>query len=112
MDLYTPGYSLFALLAATLGGFIAGRVTGAYSDPRRREERKRQAREAAYSARENLDRLAPSTRLQVEKLVILGQKIEAIRAIREALGIGLKEAKDVADLISETSAQRGARAPE
>jgi ribosomal protein L7/L12 len=40
-----------------------------------------------------------------------GRIIEAVRDIRGQLGIGLKEAKDVADLIREQEASRGARAP-
>jgi hypothetical protein len=41
MSFYTQDYTLLQLLAATLAGFVTGRVTAALANPRRREERRR-----------------------------------------------------------------------
>ena len=104
MDLFSPTYSLMELIAVCVAGFVAGRVTAALADPRRREARKRRAREAAFAASENLERLTSSQRADIEELVAAGRKIEAVREIREALGVGLKESKDIADIMSEQAA--------
>ncbi len=109
VDLYSPTYSLMELIAAGVAGFVAGRVTALLGDPRRREERQRRAREASFTARENLERLTSSQRADIEKLVAARRKIDAIREIRAALGIGLKEAKDVADIIGAGSPSRSVR---
>ncbi len=109
MDLYSPTYSLMELIAAGVAGFVAGRATAALGDPRRREERQRRAREASFTARENLERLTSSQRADIEKLVAARRKIDAIREIRAALGIGLKEAKDVTDIIGARSTSRSVR---
>jgi len=41
--------------------------------------------------------LSPEDTAEVTKLLRAGQKIEAVKVIRERTGLGLKEAKDIAD---------------
>lgn len=52
-------------------------------------------------AERNLRRLKGSARTAIDKLLAEDRIIEAVRDIRAALGIGLKEAKDVVDLLRE-----------
>lgn len=112
MDLFQPAYSLAAVIAALVAGLVIGRITAAASDPRRAEQRKQEQRAAALSAREHVSRLAPEVRAAVDRLLAEDRKIEAIRDIRYATGLGLKEAKDMADLIErESRTPGGARAP-
>jgi ribosomal protein L7/L12 len=46
-----------------------------------------------------LDDLSPALRAQILLLKAEGQKIEAIRMVRQRTGLGLKEAKDVVEAI-------------
>lgn len=46
----------------------------------------------------NYNLLPTATRLTIEKHVLAGEKIPAIKALRAATGIGLKEAKDTVEL--------------
>ena len=48
----------------------------------------------------------PSSRQEVERLLTEGKKIEAVRAVRQATGLGLKEAKDAADAIESDLRRR------
>jgi ribosomal protein L7/L12 len=99
MNLLTEKYSLLSLLGAAVIGYVLGQIRG--SSPRRTEERKREQRAETASTREHLVRLAPALRDSIEALVAKGQLIEAIRDLRHATGLGLKESKDVVDLIAE-----------
>ena len=45
--------------------------------------------------------LEPSIDDEINNLIIDGQKIKAIKIYRQATGVGLKEAKDYIDLLSE-----------
>ncbi|MEL6364933.1 MAG: ribosomal protein L7/L12 [Pseudomonadota bacterium] len=47
--------------------------------------------------RARFDALPPEKREGVERLAADGKKIEAIKELREATGLGLAEAKDVVD---------------
>jgi ribosomal protein L7/L12 len=104
-----PEYSLLHLIAAALVGFITGRIVAAANDPGRKADPKQQPRREAASAETNRDRLPPHVRSAIAKLLADGRIIEAVRDVRAALGIGLKEAKDVVDLMREDPPSGGAR---
>lgn len=108
MSLFAPEFSVFHLVAAAIVGFIVGRITAAAGDPVRAEAKKRRKQEDARSAQADLDRLPRHVRTEVEKLLADGRIIEAVRDVRAALGLGLKEAKDVVDLLRATIERRGA----
>lgn len=109
MSLIAPEYSLLALAAAFLVGFVLGRLTGAIATSRPRE-RPSQVNAAGTTPADAVALLPHETRIEIETLVADGRKIEAIRVCRAALGLGLKEAKDTVELIESTTG-RGARAP-
>jgi ribosomal protein L7/L12 len=44
-----------------------------------------------------LARLSPAVRAEVGRLVAADQKISAIKLLREATGLGLKDSKDAVD---------------
>ncbi len=111
MDLSSPDYTLLHILAVLLTGIIIGRLTAGSRDPRRREARKQQHRAAEMSTRERAVQMSPQVRASTEALLANGQVIEAIRDVRLATGLGLKEAKDLVDLINNQTS-RGARAPD
>ncbi|MEX0643756.1 MAG: ribosomal protein L7/L12 [Parvularculaceae bacterium] len=84
------------LLVAAIGGlcFWLGRATARHETPEAREARRLRAREtgaAAFSA------LAAPSQAEVDRLIMEGKTIEAIKALREATGLGLKESKDAVD---------------
>jgi ribosomal protein L7/L12 len=110
MDLHTPAYTLLHLLAALLAGFIIGRITAGTSDPRRREAKKREQRTAELAVREQVRTLPPDLRMRTERLLAEGKIIEAIRDVRLETGLGLKESKDLVELLRDETS-RGARAP-
>ena len=110
MDLFSPQYSLLAILAALLLGFIAGRLTASLSHSPRQEARKHPKLDDGFAAQENLARLPEAVRARMETLIADDKMIEAIRDCRLELGLGLKEAKDVVDLMRDRTS-RGARAP-
>lgn len=109
MSLLTPEYTLLHLLAFAIVGFIAGRISARAGDPRRSADKKQQQRTAARTAQQNLDRLSPRVRAEVETLLADGRIIEAVRDVRAALSLGLKEAKDVVDLLRQLPPTGGAR---
>ena len=111
MPVDDAGYSILTALFALFVGYILGRVHASARDPRRVDEKKRAAAVAERTADENLRQLTPDVRAKVETLISNDHIIEAIRDIRLALNIGLKEAKDVADLLKKKLPTRGARAP-
>ncbi len=47
-------------------------------------------------------RVDPQTRQEAQELLALGQRIEAIKLVRERTAMGLKEAKDYVDALAET----------
>jgi len=97
---------MFALLLAFLAGFVAGRLTGA-TQPRARQAARSKPDPA--SLEETAARLSVESREEIKALLAQGRKIEAIRECRSALGLGLKEAKDLVDFI-EGNEGTGARA--
>ena len=48
-------------------------------------------------AADALTHLSPAERAEIDRLVAAGQKILAIKALRQATGLGLKDAKDAVD---------------
>lgn len=111
MPLSDQHYSLLTVLSALGVGYVLGRVHAAARDPRRAEERKRATLAAGHTADDNLRKLSADVRPKIESLIGEGKLIEAIREVRLALNIGLKEGKDVVDLMREKAPSRGARAP-
>lgn len=81
-----------ALLLALLVGFIAGRLTA--KDPIQRD---RERREHEAAIRRHKSQIKPETLAEVRNLVGQNRKIEAIKLVREQMGIGLKEAKDLVE---------------
>lgn len=102
-------YSFLALLAAFLAGFVLGRLTGTAVPRRSRATAPSHTVTPGTTTADVVALLPPETRIEVETLVADDRKIEAIRVCRAALGLGLKEAKDVVDFIERTGG-RGARA--
>lgn len=100
--------SAFEVLAVFVVGYIFGRVHAAVRDPRRAEERRKQQASAERGTEERYSALSPDLRQKLELLVGDGRIIEAVKELRLLTGCGLKEAKDVIDLIAARSS-RGAR---
>jgi ribosomal protein L7/L12 len=112
MSAIEPGYSLLTLIFAFLIGLLIGRITaGGNRSARHENEAQTNQSEIQRSAAETAALLSPELRAEVEALLAQDRKIEAIRVIRAALGFGLKEAKDLADLIEQGHPRGGARAP-
>lgn len=84
------------LLLAAIGGlfFWLGRATARSETAEQREMRRMREREAGAAA---LSSLAPSSQADVDRLVMDGKIIEAVKLVREATGLGLKESKDAVD---------------
>lgn len=95
------GYPAMLVLFALFAGYVLGRVHAAASDPRRAEERKRAALAAAHAAEAHVRRLSPDVRRKLEDLISQGKRIDAIRDVRTALGIGLKEAKETVEKLRD-----------
>ena len=95
MDLFSPQFSLLALIAAVIAGFVLGRLSQA--DPRRAEERRRRELTERFAADQAFSRLSDDKRREIEALAKNGRKIEAIRLARMELGCGLKEAKELVE---------------
>lgn len=93
-DLDPPGGWLL-LAAAVYIAFMAGRASaGPRESPEDRELRRMREGERAAGA---FAALSPSVQADVDRLLLDGKKIEAIKIIREQTGMGLKESKGVAD---------------
>jgi ribosomal protein L7/L12 len=108
MGITTLDYSLLHLITAVIVGFIAGRIVG-LNVPKspRAASGQRDERESLRSAEANLDRLPVRVRMAVEALLAEGRIIEAVRDVRAATSLGLKEAKDVVDLMREQGPPTG-----
>lgn len=111
MSAIEPGYSLLTLILAFLIGLLIGRITAGRNRSVRHENETRTSRSEIQQSAETKALLTPELRAEVEALLAQDRKIEAIRVIRAALGLGLKEAKDLADLIERGHTRGGARAP-
>ncbi len=109
MGITTLDYSLLHLITAAIVGFIAGRIVGvnAGSRPSRAASQAHTARDSRNVAEENLGRLTGRVRTAVMALLAEGRIIEAVRDVRAATGLGLKEAKDVVDLLRDESPPSG-----
>ena len=97
MDFSSPHYSLLAIITVALASFVIGRVTAGRNDPRRQEEKKRQAR--AYDAGVNKlkTELSSQTAGNIRTHMSKGELIQAVKLVRDELHCGLKEAKDIAE---------------
>lgn len=80
------------LLLALFVGFIAGRMTAKDPIQRDKERREHEAAIRRYKAE-----IKPELLAEARALVRDNRKIEAIKLVREQMGIGLKEAKDLVD---------------
>lgn len=76
---------MFGAFTAFVLGWIAGRGFGGAQDLSR------------PSAGRALTDVAPALRHEIESAVAAGRKIEAIKLLRDATGMGLKESKDAVD---------------
>ncbi|WBT40021.1 ribosomal protein L7/L12 [Hyphomicrobium sp. DMF-1] len=108
MSELSPAYTLLPMLMLFVAGFIVGRATAPARAARQSRDIETSPAPAKSSA-DLLDALPADTQANVRLLLGSGRKIEAIRDVRHALGIGLTEAKDLVEHI-EASMSRGARA--
>ncbi|MDQ8700139.1 ribosomal protein L7/L12 [Hyphomicrobium sp. LHD-15] len=99
MSAIEPGYSLLTLLLAFAIGIVIGRVTAG-------GRRERHAQEASS---DTIALPSAELRTEIETLLADDRKIEAIRVARAALGLGLKEAKDLVESLEPSNASGGAR---
>ncbi len=86
-------HPLLTLAAVALVAFIVGRMT---ANPKNREQRQRDQR---INVEHILAGLPTETRTEIATLLAHGQKIQAIKLLRERRTIGLREAKDVVERI-------------
>ena len=93
------------LLVAAIGGlsFWLGRATARSETAEQREMRRMREREAGVAA---FSSLAAPNQTEIDRLIMEGKTIEAIKLVREGTGLGLKEAKDAVD--ARRSALKGA----
>lgn len=84
------------LLVAAIGGlsFMLGRATAHRETPVERELRRTRENEAGAAA---FSSLASSNQTEIDRLIMEGKIIEAIKLVREGTGLGLKESKDAVD---------------
>jgi len=80
------------LFAAAIIGFALGRLTAKSSEQRDREQKSYEAR-----LRQLRSRISPETQEAIRTLLRNGKKIEAIKRLRNDLGTGLKESKDLVE---------------
>lgn len=107
MDLTNPQFSMFSLIV----GFVLGMIFVGLLQRRGNSAAKPPAAASVdfqRVAEKNLGRLSGKSRRTIEQLVADDRIIEAVRDVRQELGIGLKEAKDVVDLVGAQQS-RGAR---
>lgn len=104
-----PAYTLLNVIMAFVIGFTIGRTTAPARTLRQEQETPGESA-PVKSVADLLAALPPETVADVRILLASDRKIEAIRDVRLALGIGLTEAKDLVEHI-EASTSRGARAP-
>lgn len=89
-DFSTEAWIVIAIVA--VAAFILGRNSASGGeDKAEREMRARQDAENAWT------QLSPDVQAQVEAHIQAGKTIEAIRLVREATGMGLKQAKQIVD---------------
>ena len=86
LDLQTMWPWLAAMFAA---GYVLGRITSGGGGPTAEERR--------AAAVTTIGRLSAQTRAQADAFLRDGKLIEAIKAIREETGLGLRDSKDIAD---------------
>ena len=109
MDFNTPQFSLMWLLAA----LAAGVLIGAYLNSRvgiqtgSARSSKVPDTDTQRLAEKNARRLSSKARAGIEQLLAEDRIIEAVRDCRGELGCGLKEAKDVIDLIGAELTRKG-----
>lgn len=99
MDLLAPSHSTLALLAAFIAGIVVGRLVLSRSPKPPRATAVRAPVAAGGSIDDQLAQLSLAERSSIDALIAEGRKIEAIKELRQALGCGLKEAKDMVDHI-------------
>ena len=108
MDLTTPQFSLFSLLV----GFILGAIVVGLMQRRGTATAKPSTGntfvDQQKAAEKLLGKLSGKARRDIEQLLSEDRIIEAVRDVRQELGVGLKEAKDVVDLMNARQS-RGAR---
>jgi len=77
---------LIAVIASFMVGFILGRATASGSSTRKNP-----------APMHPVEPLPADLEEKVHKLILGGKKIEAIKVVRLATGLGLKQAKDLVD---------------
>ncbi len=104
-----PGYSLLTLLLAFTIGIVIGRITAKTRRPRPAQETPAGGHENPSRGSDTIALPSAELRAEIETLLADDRKIEAIRVARAALGLGLKEAKDLVESIEASNSLGGAR---
>jgi ribosomal protein L7/L12 len=86
-------------LALVLIGFVIGRWTA--ESPVEKAKRKADDR---MKAAQGLASLSAAGKARVKTLIAANHTIDAVKAVREELGVGLKESKDVVDALRKSTA--------
>ena len=109
MDFNTPQFSLMWLIAALVAGLLIGAYLNSRVGVQSGAARAAKAPDVDYQrlAEKNARRLSNKARAGIEDLLAEDRIIEAVRDCRGDLGCGLKEAKDVIDLIGAELARKG-----
>lgn len=84
--------ALIAAVAVVM--FQIGRMSASGESPMDRDARRMQER---LNAEEQFNALQPEVQEQIDALVQAGKVIEAVKVIREATGLGLRDAKLIVD---------------
>ncbi|MDX2308201.1 MAG: hypothetical protein NW216_08185 [Hyphomicrobium sp.] len=95
------GFDWTALLIALFAGFLLGRWSASFGSPDAAAQRKVAEVTAKITAEQRLHKLSRTARAEAERLAAEDRIIEAVKVVREDIGVGLKEAKDVVDLMAK-----------
>lgn len=98
---FLPTGVWLALAAVAYIAFMIGRATGRASGGAGSSESRRMADEQAIATA--TANLSPSVWADIDRLLAEKKKIEAIKVLREASGLGLKLAKDAVEQRAATN---------
>lgn len=96
MDFMVPQYSALAVIAATLLGFIVGRLTARWST----QQSRRQKPDDTISVEEDTRKLPPALAAAVRSDLAAGNTLQAVNRVHEALRCDLNEARNIVEHIN------------
>ncbi|MGE0408047.1 MAG: hypothetical protein AB7P23_02155 [Amphiplicatus sp.] len=94
MDVFSQHETWYWMAGVAIIAFFLGRMSAGGASPEAREARRMRERQSAEDAFANL---APTTQQELDGLIAEGKIIDAIKKVREATGLSLKESKDAID---------------